>query len=591
MKGRIFLFLFALPFFGVGVWMGYSIAANLTDAWQMRQWVTVEGSLLSAGYETHSGDDSYTYEAYANYTYQFGGQRYTNTRVAIAGGADNIGDYQQDMGRYLSGIRSRGETVVVYVDSDEPSEAILDRSLRWGLIGFKSIFLFTFGGVGLGLIIFAIRSPKEKDLSDPQYRDTPWLANDKWQTAAIKSGSRMAMWYGWGFAAFWNLVSAPLPFVIYTEVTEKNNLPALLGLMFPLVGIGLITWAVKSTLEWHRFGLAPVTLDPFPGSVGGHVGGAIDVNLPYDTSTQFSITLTNLHSYVSGSGKNRSRKESAEWQDTQVAHVTSGAKGSHLSFRFDVPENLQESAADQSEESYYLWRLNLKADLPGVDIDRDYEIPVYATGESSKELSEFSIKAARTEQKKIDIKAIEKLVNLSYEAGGRVMRYPMGRNLLGGFSGLIIGAIFTGAGWYLINYEGHLIMGGVFGLMGLLIVLTVFYLVLNSLEVSQEGSHIRTVRRIVGIPVKRGQMRRSDFVRFRKKASSNTQSGKKHVIHYTISAVDQHGQKLVVGEGFKGASQANAAADFVASAFGLVPKHSPPAPDMGVEDYNLLTTD
>ena len=29
MKGRIFMFLFALPFFGVGMWMGYSAGANL----------------------------------------------------------------------------------------------------------------------------------------------------------------------------------------------------------------------------------------------------------------------------------------------------------------------------------------------------------------------------------------------------------------------------------------------------------------------------------------------------------------------------------------------------------------------------------
>ena len=591
MKGRIFLFLFALPFFGVGAWMGYSIAANLTDAWQMKQWVPVEGSLLGAGYETHSGDDSYTYEAYANYSYQFGGQRYTNKRVGIAGGADNIGDYQQDMGRYLSGIRSRGETIVVYVDPDEPSEAILDRSLRWGLIGFKSIFLFTFGGVGLGLIIFVFRSPKEKDLSDPRYRDTPWLANDKWQTALIRSDSKTAMWAGWGFAAFWNLVSAPLPFVIYTEVTEKNNLPALLGLLFPLVGIGLITWAVKRTLEWNRFGLAPVTLDPFPGSIDGHVGGTIDVNLPYDANAQFALTLTNLHSYMSGSGKDRRRAESAEWQDSQVAHVTSGAKGSRLSFRFDVPQDRHESAADQSEESYYLWRLNLKADLPGIDIDRDYEIPVYATGESSQALSALSIKGARTKQDKIDVKAIEKLVNVSYEAGGRVMRFPTGRNLLGGFSGLMFGAIFTGVGWYLIKYEGHPFMGGVFGLVGLLILLTAFYMVLNSLEVSQEGSHIRTVRRILGIPVKRGQMRRADFVKFKKTASSSTQTGKQHVVHYKISAVDRHGEELGVGEGFKGASQADVAAEYISRLFGLVPQNEEPETDSAVDDYNLLTAD
>jgi hypothetical protein len=442
--------------------MGYSAGSNIFDAWQMKQWVVVQGTLHRAGYETHSGDDSYTYEAYADYSYEYVGQQYSNDRVGIAGGADNIGDYQQDMGRHLSGAHSRGETIVVYLDPDEPSEAILDRSLRWGLIGFKSIFLFTFGGVGLGLIIFVFRTPKEKDLSDSRYRDAPWLANDKWQTAVIKSSSKTAMYASWAFAAFWNLVSAPLPFVIYTEVTEKNNLPALLGIMFPLIGIWLITWAVKRTLEWNRFG-----------------------------------------SYISGSGKNRSRSESAEWQDTQVAHTSSGPKGSRLSFRFAVPENLKESDADQSEGSYYLWRLNIKADLPGVDIDRDYEIPVYATAENSAALSEVSIDQARTKQNKLDVRVIESLVNLSYEAGGRAMQFPMGRNLVSGFMGLFIGGIFTGAGWYLLKYEGHPFMGSVFGLMGLLIVFSGFYFMLNSLEVSQEGGDIRTVRRILGIPVKR----------------------------------------------------------------------------------------
>jgi hypothetical protein len=190
---------------------------------------------------------------------------------------------------------------------------------------------------------------------------------------------------------------------------------------------------------------------------------------------------------------------------------------------------------------------------------------VYATGESSKELSEFSIKEARTEQSKIDVKAIEKLVQLSYEAGGRIMRFPMGRNLLGGFGGGIFGTIFGGAGWWLIKYEGHPIMGGAFGLMGLLITVSAIYMVLNSLEVSQEGVDIRTVRRILGIPVKRGQMRRADF--------------------------DRNGQKLVVGEGFKGASQADAAADYIAGLFGLTTKNEHPEKGPAIRDYNLLMTD
>jgi hypothetical protein len=107
----------------------------------------------------------------------------------------------------------------------------------------------------------------------------------------------------------------------------------------------------------------------------------------------------------------------------------------------------------------------------------------------------------------------------------------------------------------------------------------------------QEGGDIRTVRRILGIPIKSGRMRRADFVRFSKKASSTTQSGKNHVITYSISAVDRHGQKLVVGEGFKGVSQADAAADFIALQFGLTPENDAPEPDSGIDEYNLLTAD
>jgi hypothetical protein len=107
----------------------------------------------------------------------------------------------------------------------------------------------------------------------------------------------------------------------------------------------------------------------------------------------------------------------------------------------------------------------------------------------------------------------------------------------------------------------------------------------------QDGADIRTIRRILGIPVKRGRMRRADFVRFNTKASSKTQSGNHHVIHYKIFAVDNSGQKLVVGEGFNGASQADAATDFIARQFGLTPETNASDADSASEAYNLLTAD
>ena len=162
------------------------------------------------------------------------------------------------------------------------------------------------------------------------YGDAPWLLNDKWQTESIRSDSKAAMTGAWVFAGIWNLVSVAMPFMVYDEIVEKQNYLALIGLLFPLIGLGLLGWAIVKTREWQRFGATPVVLDPFPGSIGGNVGGTVDIGLPYDSSVPFVATLTSVHSYMSGSGKNRSRRESALWQDEIVAHTEASARGTHV---------------------------------------------------------------------------------------------------------------------------------------------------------------------------------------------------------------------------------------------------------------------
>ena len=568
MKGKIVVTLFALPFFAVGVWMLWSVGSSFHDAWQMQDWIPVDARLVRGGYETHSGDDSDTYEAYAEYSYTFGGQRFVGERVSLSDGGDNVGHYQLDMGRRLQSTAASGGDIVIYVDPDDPGASIIDRNLRWGLIGFKSIFLFVFGGVGLGLLIFVWRAAPEKDPNQPEYKELPWLLDDAWQTASIRSSAKTAMWGAWAFAAFWNLISAALPFLLYEEVVEKENYIALVGLLFPLVGIGLLIWAIRRTLEWRRFGAAPVTLDPFPGSIGGHVGGTIDLNVPFDPATRFQLTLSNLHSYVSGNGKDRSRKEEAKWQDAIVAHAEQGARGTRLAFRFDVPEGLDASDAVQ-DDSYHVWRLNLRAELPGADIDRDYDIPVYATAEKSRHLSDRAVQEARAEQSLIDNESVSEVIKIRQNAGGKQMLYPMGRHLGPALGGLIVGAIFAALGWYMVVAEGHSIFGSVFVAVGALIGMFGLYLALNSLEVSKEAGNIKVVRRLLGIPVSRKQMHQNNFERFEKNSTLKTQSGGKHTIHYSISAIDRQGNEVVVGEGFKGENEAKAAIRVIARELGL----------------------
>ena len=588
MRGKIFISLFALPFFGVGVWMLWSVGNTFFDAWQMNSWVQTEAHLIRAGYETHRGDDTDSYEAFATYNYSIDGRQYQGDRVSLHSGGDNIGSYQQDIGRNLQSAASSESTIIVFVNPNDPSDSIVDRGVRWSMIGFNSIFLFVFGGVGLGLLVAAWRAPKEKDSTLPEYQGAPWLLNDDWQTATIRSTSKSSMWGAWIFAAIWNLISAPLPFVLYEEVLAKANYIALVGLLFPIVGIGLLVWAVRRTLEWRTFGPAPVALDPFPGSIGGHVGGTIDLRIPFDASNEFSVTLSNIHSYTSGSGKNRRQSETAVWQKTLIAHAATGPNGTRLTFRFEVPEDCRESDTEQ-DDSYHLWRLNLSASLAGTDLDRDYELPVFATATRSRFLSNVAVDRSENLQRAADDRSVREAVNLESSSSGKRMFFPIGRHFGSAIGGFLVGAIFAGAGWFLIFEEGHTIFGSVFGGIGGLIALGCLYMMFNSLEVLQADREILTVRRLLGIPVSRKRMHRDAFVRLRKDSSLKTQSGNKHVIYYSVKAIDRHGNELVVGEGFKGENEADAAIRLISEEFGLMrAANDPGGPDDGLYGADLL---
>ena len=65
-------------------------------------------------------------------------------------------------------------------------------------------------------------------------------------------------------------------------------------------------------------------------------------------------------------------------------------------------------------------------------------------------------------------------------------------------------------------------------------------------------------------------------------------------MHYSIHAVDTHGGKIVVGEGFKGESEANAAIRLISRELGLrQPENRTDSPAANDDEYkfNALAAD
>ena len=526
--------LFGLPFFLVGIgFLVWSVIPTFYDGWRMASWPATAGQLTHAELAVNHSDDSTTYQAKARYTYEVSGRRYASDRVAINSGSDNIGDFQHRIGRHLEGIQRHGRPVNVFYNPADPQDSVLNREIRWGLLGFKLIFVCVFGGVGAGLVYWGFRGKKTLDIPDAQVR--PWLARPEWQGGVIYSSAKSGMFFIWGFAAIWNLISLPAA-LQFMDIWQKDGWVALLVLLFPLVGLGLIYWAIRQTMQWKRFGVTPLHLDPFPGAIGGHVGGEIKVNLPYQQGLEARVTLSNVYSYVSGSGKNRSRRESIHWQDDGYAQVVPYAEGIGLRFRFDVPRGLR--ATEESANQYYFWRLNVEMELAGTDLNRSFEIPVYDTGEQSKSIN---IDSPAIMPASGVARTAESLLPISRQGNTRILYYGMLRKPLRSVLMLVFGSIFTAAGvflWSAAVKEGAMLylMSAVFSLVGGSIVVGAFYSAFNSLQVTLDGNHVTSVRKLLGFPIARHQFGYSDVLGIEGKQGMQSQSGNKHKVEYSVIA-------------------------------------------------------
>ncbi|MEW8506079.1 MAG: DUF3592 domain-containing protein [Candidatus Thiodiazotropha sp.] len=560
-----FLAIFGLPFFAVGLFFIYTTAVSLFDAMQMASWQQTPGTLISAKLNHHRSDDSTTYRAEARYRYRVDGVEYAGERVAIHGGSDNIGDFQQQLGRQLQRLFRNQKPVTVYYNPSDPNQAVINRDLHWGMIGFNAIFIVLFGGSGLGMIIFGLRGKRVIDT--PEAAEKPWLARPEWADNRILSGARIGMYLFWALTLFWNLLSIPAAIAV-PSVWHKEGALALLILLFPLVGIGLFYWTVKKTLEWRRFGYTPLTLDPFPGAIGGDVGGEIEAGISYAPGLVCEVTLSCIYSYVTGSGKNRSRSERVEWQDNGYAQVEPAGRGIGLGFRFSVPEGLNPS--EEETGNYYLWRLNIKIEQPGIDLDRTYTIPVYATAEKSRLQNLDSAK--EMPQGKPALKA-ETLLPLRRNGTLHELHYPILRQPLASIVLLTVGVVFAIAGvvlWGKAQQEGATLyfMGGIFTLLGSMVALGGFYSAFNSLYIAWDGRQVVTIRRLLGFTIRWKNARYHELRDIELKKGATTQSGSRHKINYYVTAQTPRG-KMVLAENLDSHSKAKLVTAFFRKQFAL----------------------
>lgn len=145
----------AVPFAAAGLGILLFMTAPMVYDWaRMQTWHSVPAQVESAALQSQkSSKGSTSYSVSTHYRYQVDGVEYTGSRASLTTRADNIGSFQEQLCYRLQSAERRGEPVPVWVNPAQPTESIVDRSLRPGLLALQLGLALAFGAFGGHLLV------------------------------------------------------------------------------------------------------------------------------------------------------------------------------------------------------------------------------------------------------------------------------------------------------------------------------------------------------------------------------------------------------------------------------------------------------
>jgi hypothetical protein len=142
---------------------------------------------------------------------------------------------------------------------------------------------------------------------------------------------------------------------------------------------------MKQVLQRWKFGVSTLVMETMPARLGRRLRARLRTGVPPEETPQdgFHVRLSCYHRYVqvtrdSDGSTDRDVKKDLKWRDEKHmrGQARTGEKGTEVPISFEVPADLPPSPPYKTEDRI-LWELDVSAELPGVDYDVSFEIPVF----------------------------------------------------------------------------------------------------------------------------------------------------------------------------------------------------------------------
>jgi hypothetical protein len=302
----------------------------------------------------------------------------------------------------------------------------------------------------------------------------PETTGDAWPSATRISGNTRANVKSvWFFTVLWNAVSAPVLVYIPPELARQPL--AALGFLFPVVGAGLLVWALVTTARARRFG--ETWLDTSAGAArpGSSWRATIRARLPQpEDGGRYAVTvrLTCLQRTISRHGDGNDERETILWREeieVDSAQIGFGGEQASIPVRFDIPADALETTA-VGKGAGVVWVLTAEAALPGVNLKEDFDVPMRRTKSGGSEDPQRRTAAV------VSIDDLARTgITVEPSADGMRFAFAPGRNVsfATGVTAITVG--FVGALWI----QWHLGFPWFFRILTGLVVLLLVYVVID----------------------------------------------------------------------------------------------------------------
>lgn len=376
--------------------------------------------------------------------------------------------------------------------------------------------------------------------------------------AAIPPADGREVAFCWWGAILWNVVAQPTGFICLNALIKGEALAAL-GLLFPLVGLRLLWQAFKKRRQMQELGEIRLHMDPFPASVGGEAGGTIDLPVRYSADNVFLVSLR----CERGIKRDDDTNTELMWDERGYATSMPAETGTRIAFRFAVP------ASQLSSSNVHLWTVRITAELPGLELDRSFIIPVQRDDRPKR--SQLAVPLSCELKPHLDLPS--RTVRIRRHPAGVHLLFPCRRNVKSALLSAFFSTWFLGGVVIVVvkNPGAEAVMLPLFGLIGGGLLLYSVWLSGNSIEVSAGAGELSIVRRFLWFSLPASRIAAVAVRRVEPVRSSARGTGPCARLLYRITAQCSDGTGITVGDGVEGRRVAEEVARQLREACGVLP--------------------